>query len=115
MPTTLRLKCRLESRALCTLLLPGGNGEEEKRREECLVLVLISLFSHFLLSPGPVCFSQVHAGSSSSLLFFLLGSSDVNGKCKHSDERTGKKEATRGAYLNLAKAFSTVPHYTCVM
>lgn len=108
MPITLHLKCRLESRVFWTLLLRGGNGEEEKRREECLVLFLISLFAHFLLSPGTVCFSQVHAGSSSSLSFFPLGSSDVNGKCKHADELTGKKEATRGAYLNFAKAFSKV-------
>lgn len=73
-----------------------------------MTLFLISLFSHFLLSPGPVCFSQVHAGSSSSLSFFPLGSPDVNGKCKHSDELTGKKEAMRGVYLNFAKAFLTV-------
>ena len=78
-----------------------------------MILFLISLFSLFLLSPGPVCFSQVHAGSSSSLSFFPLGSSDVNGKCKHSDELPGKKEATSGAYLNFSKLFQQSSLYLC--
>lgn len=37
-----------------------------------------------------------------------LGPSDMNGKCKHSDELPEKKEVARGAYLSFSKAFSTV-------
>ena len=46
-----------DSRSLWPLLISGGNGVGGNRKEECLVLFLISLLSHFPLSPGPVCFS----------------------------------------------------------
>lgn len=78
------LKSRLESRALWTLLLPGGNEEGEKRREECSVLFLISLVSHFLLSQALFVFPRCMQVAPAACHFSHWA---MHGKCKHSAKR----------------------------